>query len=977
MIICPNKSNPLWSKLINDIKEKYGVDDDNADAMAHLAFFRYGDIPEKNKAFAYLDKRISKEEAQFDKWTNFGKKLFIDNQGELTDEDFKNKFKEKFGLVPDDKQLEQLKFESEKKYLQYKLIDDTFSNLVGEREYKKGDKTSFRDVIPWIKDYFVSNLNILGKYSQEAKDAAVKYFSSASQASPILRNAVNKIIREQGEQTWRELRKALVQSRLNGVEERWNLMADKVLSMSDVDFLKEFQLKDNNLLSLLSQLEGRTPLQDLVADVKDLILTNDLESAKKTVSDAFKFAADKVAKVDFSGGRTFEEIINDEKTKEALKTYKEFVEKPLSENHASSEGVFSNSLGDLDTYYPLIPLDDKARMFSLKRASSTMAKTKNVSNNFTTGLSDIYDTSVESLHNKLKLAFKANNKNAMVKTMESAGLIKPLSPFEKGSEVIVINGEEHPAVTIEVGERIIKDGKVIPPKRILVPKWLSKELRQTFSNVEDKRTLFGMIMDKITAFSLGGVIEPTIHTANLVGGIVNGTPFPGTSLASKTIGNVPITKVFTALINLATEDVTSDAAIKHMQEMTKIGLLPEKSGSTTLFKDVAEQIGAKYIPWYKSPSNLLYGRKGVDLKARVLMDRICLEINPKATPEERRRFGYQLGNYTKGLEGQLEKTVKSNGLAPFFTASSTFLKNGIKGWLGLTPLPTDGLSFGKIATMKAAQLLSSGAIGYVGMWAALYKAQTGKYPWDDKDSTFGKIPLNDEELNYIDENAPWMKSFLFKNGKRYDINMGFFNPNMERGSRALGINSMYDSYQQGADAGQILDAVKKDQINSFLTPLVSAPSIKFASTLLFGRSPYITALRDFNSGSNNPQFAQTVKTMDNSLKQFGANVAQGLMDINPLIGQLAESQGFSFKPKYQEEDKDAIRSLNMAVNIVFPRLFKPHIDNNKRSIQLAKQRKQIERESMREEGIKPPSKQRTHSSESDADERPSKKREVE
>ena len=126
----------------------------------------------------------------------------------------------------------------------------------------------------------------------------------------------------------------------------------------------------------------------------------------------------------------------------------------------------------------------------------------------------------------------------------------------------------------------------------------------------------------------------------------------------------------------------------------------------------------------------------MDIKARVLMDRICLEINPDATLEQRRQFSYQLGNYTKGLEGQLERTLKKTGVAPFFTASSTFLKNGIKGWLGMNPLPTEGQSFGKKATMRAAQMLSAGSVGIVATWATLYLAKTGKWPWEDKNSNF-------------------------------------------------------------------------------------------------------------------------------------------------------------------------------------------------------------------------------------------------
>jgi len=943
-MICPNRTQD-WYRLKNDLKERFKQEgkeynDQEMDDITDLAVTRYGDVPRIDKAVDYLNKKIGREEAQFDNWVNFGKGQFITNQGELNFDDFKNKFSERFGAdITDEDNLKNIYEESKNRYDLIKQASGALiDNVVAARQEKEGKTPWYKDLVPAIRNYFTSNYNMLGKFSQESKDAAAKFHASASQASIVLKKAVTEITKKYGGQTWNDLRKVLVESRLNGIRDRWSQWSRDVKTMSEDDIIEQFV--NGSYPSLLANIEGRTSLENLSEDAQTLIEKGDFEQLRTLLSDAFDKAAQNVAKMDFSDGRKYDEIVNDPKFKEALKLYKDLVEKPIAENHASNDGVFSDALGELDTYFPLIPMDEKARLFVTKRNAGKLSAIKNAANNLATGLSNAYDTSVVKLNEQLTEAFKANNKSNFVGELGKAGLLKELGPFDKGSETININGQLYPAKIVEVGEGVIRNGKYIPPKKALIPEWLYKELKPMLEKKQADPTIFSNIMNAITKFSLGGVFEPAIHTANLVGALTNGTPFPGTSLASKTIGNTPITKVFTSIFNIINEDVNSESAIKHMQDMASIGLLPEKSGAVTWSKEISDATGAKKSALYDM-SPFLYGTKGVDLKARVLMDRICLEINPNATPEQRRQFTNQLGNYLKGMEGKLERTVKGNGLAPFFTASSTFLKNGIKGWAGMTPLPTAGMSFQTKATMRAAQMLSAGAIGLVGTWVGLYKAQTGKYPWEDKESNFLRIPLNDEEKQWLNDH-PNIKPFFYKNGKWNDVNMGFLNRTLERGAKGLGIDAVYNTQMQGASAGQTMEEMEKDQINSFLTPLVSSPGIHFLTTATTGNSPYVSSLRDYNTGKPSVEFQRTTRTMDNAGKQLGANVAQGFLSANPLIGNISEGLGMSFKPEYgvtakEKEDVNmSIKALRGITDIAFPNLFKPHINNDKKASMLKK-----------------------------------------
>ncbi|MFT4154718.1 hypothetical protein [Parafilimonas sp.] len=888
----------------------------------------------------------ARNESTFNKWVNYAKGRFISSQGKLSKEDFAKSFAERFKMDETDPAIEEIYNEGLKAYEAEgtRDLNQLVSNPVADEESGiKGKK--YVGILPAVKDYFTGNLNQLGQLSPEAKQAAVKFASSASQASMVIRKAVNAIAGKYGAKTWIELRQAVVQSRLDGIRKRWQELAAAVDNTSDINLIEGVK---GNVGELLDNIEARSPLENLRQDATALINNNDFDQLKQLLKESFEYAADHVANVDFSKGRSYDEIVNDSNFKDALDLYKSLIEKPVRDNHASNEGIFSDALGELDTYFPLIPMDVKGNLLS--PSSPQLKKPINLANKFATGLSNAYDISVSKLNEQLTKAFKNNNKAAMVKALEDAGLIKTLNPFDTGANHLSINGEVYKARIISIGENTIKitDGKktVVPPQKVIIPDWLHKELKPLLENTANDKTMFGKVMDWITSFALGGIFEPAIHTANLVGGVVNGTPFPGTSLASKTIGNIPVTKVFTSIFNIINEDVTSPKAVEHIQDMANVGLISNRTRHVTWNAETAEATGAKKVlPVNLSP--FLYGRKGIDLKARVLMDRIALKVNPKATPEERRRFVNQLGNYVFNLEGQLGRTVKANGISPFFTAASTFLKNGVKGWLGITPLPTKSLSLKDKMIYRSAQLFSAGAVGLTATWAVAYKANTGNYPWDDKESRFLMIPLNDDELNYIDKH-PFLQKIFYKNGKPQDVNMGFFNRTLDRGARGLGLSAAYNTIQSDGNAGQVAEAMYKDQLNSFLSPLITSPSIHAISTIATGHTPYIIGLRDYMTGEPAIEFARDVKTMDNGFKQMGANFAQGVIDVNPLVGMIADETGFDFKPKWSSEDEDSFNYMRMIMNLTMPNIVKPHIDNDRQAYKLMQQQMKIEQAAAKE-----------------------------
>ena len=140
-----------------------------------------------------------------------------------------------------------------------------------------------------------------------------------------------------------------------------------------------------------------------------------------------------------------------------LTTYKSLLEQPIARNHEENEGVFSTALGPLDTYYPLVPLtkeeQEGAATAHKSRGRSGRAvpyrKPKNIANAFATGLSEAYDPGMEALGERLRNAFRVNNKAALLQTLRDQGLLKPLDRGEEAPEFITLRGVPYKAAKIE------------------------------------------------------------------------------------------------------------------------------------------------------------------------------------------------------------------------------------------------------------------------------------------------------------------------------------------------------------------------------------------------------------------------------------------------------------------------------------------------------------------------------------------------
>ncbi len=817
-------------------------------------------------------------------------------------------------------------------------IQEWLNERFGDREAGRANYSG----LGALSDKFLRNLTQLEQRSPNAHTAAVRAASSRAQSATILRAAVIPIqdALKGSEFTWDELRLAMIESRLRGLKERWQDFSDQVRQMTDTELADAF---DAHFVGFLDAIEGKRGLPQNLADTAASLAAAgaaqadptqraaDYDALRQFLAQTFEDASARVATV--MDPAWYDATVNDPHIQEALRIYKRTVEGAMAENHALNEGVFSDALGPLDTYYPLISIDRNPAKGGAGRRVP-YHKPRNMANAFATGLSEGYDASMQALRERLAAAVRSNDKAALIQALEDEGLLHS-AMREDNLFIDPRTGEGYQGERVEIqsGRQIIQNGKstFIPPRVALAPKWLARELRPILErNQINTPTVVDKLVRAANWFSLAGPADFVFHSSNVLGALVANTPFLENTLAGKAL-SVPFVKKFAAVGYMLATDPTTEEAAAELIEMAKLGIIPDRYGSETFSKQAAQDLGAEHKRFTFSPA--LYGPKGLDIRARLLMYRLAKAINPGANPQELYHFVNQLGNYVPALQSEVERALKSSGAAPFFTAGSTMLKNGINAWTSRGPIPKNEWQ------LRLWQQLTGGALGALALWALTYHTATGKWPWDDKRSKLFQIPVGGGHGPVDSYRHSKLGNALWGNGPETGyINFGFFNPLVVRGSRAMGMPGAYETRVLGGTTGQSLEAAQRDILNAFLHP-ASGPVVKAAFVGVTGNELYVTGLRD-RSGQIGPHFYPAIppKTKP-GLPALGARTVAAARELNSFYGSLGEASGFLGEDK----GKKGNQWLRMGIDLVVPGLVANASNPYKRAAGIQQQKRAINR----------------------------------
>jgi hypothetical protein len=505
-----------------------------------------------------------------------------------------------------------------------------------------------------------------------------------------------------------------------------------------------------------------------------------------------------------------------------------------------------------------------------------------------------------------------NSRAGLIQTLVDEGLARKLGRSEAAGETINIGGRTFTARTVQTGidRQVFRDGKAsyIPAERALIPDWLASELEP----ILDKKRfatpgLVRRILDRVNQFALAGPADAVFHSTNILGSLVANTPYLGAGFVEKTIGNTPITKLFTAAVKISSTDATSPEALNDLADMARKGMLGDRYASETYSKTLAEQSGATLKRFTLGP--LLNGPKGLDVRARLVLYRLAKQINPKGSPIEQAKFVNQLGNYVHDLQGTVERRTKASGFSPFYTAGSTMLRNGINAWTGQGPMPKDR------SGLRVAQMLSGGAAGLVTMWALTHRAATGKWPWDDDRAKFLEIPVPSSVRESDFGRRMWGPDFE-KDGY---VRFAYFDPIVERGARALGIEGAANALMRGGTAGQAMEHGLQDTMNSAAEPFTTGPGVKASFILATGKEPSISSLRDRYTGEFGPDFYPATETAAPGIPALAGRGLEAALNTNSFFQNAASAAGIAYRVGQRPETK-ADAALRMLMDLAFPRL---------------------------------------------------------
>jgi hypothetical protein len=518
-------------------------------------------------------------------------------------------------------------------------------------------------------------------------------------------------------------------------------------------------------------------------------------------------------------------------------------------------------------------------------------------------------------------ALQKRNLDDVRVTLEVAGLAVPVT---KGAPV--------PATVMGKPSKLLRIGD----KPYAVPKWLATELDNVLSSPKDPN-IVQKFVDKLDTYGMAGPLDLFYHGTNVIATVISNTPYAGTDIISKTIGNTPATKWLTSLVNIwrtNPESVVRDNP-KMLEEMAEAGVIPPEYGRATYSsKHAGTGVSGKVKA---SLSPILSGPKGLDIRTRILMWQIGKEMNPSATPTEMNEFVNQLGIYDKALQSQAVKFLTGSRVGRFAVAGTTMSKNGVLAWLNKSPMPTENMPWGTRSWFRAQQQFSAGPIGLaVILWVGLSLLYRGMFPWKDPKSQFLRIPLNEK-----DRKSPLIRKIYGDTGD-VSVNLGFFNPLLERGARGLGISGAYNTGVLGGNKTQMLESGLTDALNTAIHPVSTSPTTRAAFEAVTGNEMSLKGLRD-DEGKSSAQFwpLQIPKGSGIGRKAF-----EGALDLNPAVGSILHSFGVNRDPKDVNKltPSEGNMLLQTLVNIGLPRLVKKS-DTGKKYGFIQKQQKAMNRNS--------------------------------
>jgi hypothetical protein len=771
----------------------------------------------------------------------------------------------------------------------------------------------------------VRNLSELRRAAPGAFLQSVNAASAQAQAQVMLHTAMPLIVKALGDSMpVEQFMRAGTESRLRGRADFYREQADLIGRMTDTQIEKNVP----NILPLFQKIQDRRGLgRNLGHTVASLAEKKDFATLRAFAQDTFMQAANAVAHVmtpaEFNATRhtpTFQD---------ALRIYKDRIEGPMRAAHVEHEGVLTQHVGPLDTYFPLIPVKPE-KIGTTAPARQAYSRPGNRFNNFATGLADDYSTDMEEFSKRLVSGIRASGRAGLVDALKEEGLMQPLeNGVGPNGEYLIYRGVPYHAVkrTVADAKTIIHDGKIThrPPEEMLLPRWLAGEtdpildkskdyalpdptLKEIFDNLRSGRvpTFHDAvaIMAGINDAAVSGVGEPVYHGTNLIGTVIANTPFLGESPGARA-ASLPLAKLGGTISGILHTHTTSEQDAAELMEMAKLGMLTSKFGNTTVSKKYAETTGSTLNRHSLAAS--LWGPSGADARSRLFMYRIAKQIwkAEERSPDDyvgMHKFVNQLGIYSQPMASALVRSMKESPFwrmfAPFVTAGTTMGVNAVNTIAGTAPIPA-----GRPGLRLA--LLINSAVGVAVIAAYAHKQLNGSWPWEDKAGRLGEVAVRREHLT--SQVAKKLYRQLYGNEPVGYLKMNWFNPLAMRGLRETGIKGAADTAMAGGRWWQDFEEGAKGVLNAAMQPFIG-PVPRTALVGLTGHEPSFMDLYG-KDGQFHPELYQPKAERNKGGNKWARRAAATAEEMNSSLGGMVGDSGQGLfpelfgKPKNDEENE--------------------------------------------------------------------------
>lgn len=753
---------------------------------------------------------------------------------------------------------------------------------------------------------------------------------------------------------WDVVRDMLIDSRLAGIQRRFQDLIAKLNSASDATIVKhskkgELDQRDGDLYAILDMMDNMQGTKARVTTLTKYLSEGDIEGARSYLFGNFNASVNMINRLDLKGryGLDLQELSNIPELQQAIGLYKARIERPAAEQHAVNEGFFSSPehLGPLSTYYPLsVKTDSAPGLMKTLRERSNWFRPDNPLNHFAFGNAAVYDPSIEALASRLGSAEHKNRLSEFMRFMlENNIAVKGTGLVPKE---LTVRGETVPVKAYALSSL----GSLGLTRKAFgenVPQWvaLPTVLDQSIGHIMSGKTIndgaIRLLADGLVGYNLLGPFDNVFHTALILSGVQAGVPVlnTGTKLGDF-VFNLPFIKNIAALplvYNRGKFLQTPEGARWYQEEVIPGGYANPRAGQVTTDKFAAREGGLEYLPhpgqkdYWKLDSGFTpeeveairaekrtfgvtgakawaitqqkaegmfgaftYGPHGLDTAARRVLYEYHKTNFPNASPKDLADFVNQVGNYNWYLQGQMERALKSNIVgnivAPFYTAGSTGIRNGLRMALGMVPGLPRG-DFWNSAQAKVASTVTGGLLSYAMLWAGLNKAITGNWPWSEEEKGRARIDKLRIPIEVV-EKSPVLKAALLKiggdpQGRDYYVNLAWANPQAVRGLGALGATKGTESYQLGArDATQLMWRAVQGSVNTLMQPLTSGP-VRIPMAMA-GYSPSLTSVYD-RSGEWAPSLRVHRQPAKSNFGEINNALGRGMYAANPLIASAGQA----------------------------------------------------------------------------------------